>query len=387
MKKRFFAGMMLLLLLAALPALAEPAKNLSKRCSYRQSGGGIVENLYNGNYVKTFRTNDRAGAYVEVRLPKGEAAQGVYIHFGDMKADFLVQVPSGENWATVYEGTPVFANQYVSLDGATAFRITTKGEAKQHLSIVELLVYGEGDLPTDIQMWEPTPEKAELLVLVAHPDDEYIFMGGAIPYYAVEKGRSTVVCYMTCGNRLRLHELLKGLWAAGYRQYPVVAHFRDRYSIGVEEGFKYWDREETIEFIANLYETYRPDVVMTHDLKGEYGHGNHCTTAYGAVEAVKRAAENGFELKKLYLHLYPENQIYLDWSVPLLAFDGKSAIDVAAEGFDMHVSQHGGFAYWNKKKYVFSVEIGGPFDNGLFGLYHTTVGEDVLKNDVFENID
>jgi hypothetical protein len=34
----------------------------------------------------------------------------------------------------------------------------------------------------------------------------------------------------------------------------------------------------------------------------------------------------------------------------------------------------------------FKVEDSGWFDNSLFGLAHSLVGEDVLKNDFFENI-
>ena len=30
---------------------------------------------------------------------------------------------------------------------------------------------------------------------------------------------------------------------------------------------------------------------------------------------------------------------------------------------------------------------GGQWDNSLFGLWHSTVGEDVQKNDMFENIE
>ena len=36
-------------------------------------------------------------------------------------------------------------------------------------------VFGEGELPDWVQRWEPTVEKADLLVLATHPDDELIF--------------------------------------------------------------------------------------------------------------------------------------------------------------------------------------------------------------------
>ncbi|MEG2395135.1 MAG: PIG-L family deacetylase, partial [Ruthenibacterium sp.] len=84
-----------------------------------------------------------------------------------------------------------------------------------------------------------------------------------------------------------------------------------------------------------------------------------------------------WQVSKLYLHLYDKNQITMDWRVPLSAFDGKTAFDMAQAGFRLHLSQQ-------DTEYV--VRDDGPYDNRKFGLYYTSVGEDVLKNDFLENV-
>jgi len=82
-------------------------------------------------------------------------------------------------------------------------------------------------------------------------------------------------------------------------------------------------------------------------------------------------------VKKLYLHLYKENEIVMDWRKPLDFFDGKTAFDMAEAGFKCHKSQQSN---------GMTVEDTGRYANNLFGLYYTAVGNDVLKNDLFENI-
>ena len=67
-------------------------------------------------------------------------------------------------------------------------------------------VFSDGELPDWVQQWEPTPKKADLLLLVAHPDDELIFFGGTIPTYAVEKNMNVVVAYMSYSNTTRRSE-------------------------------------------------------------------------------------------------------------------------------------------------------------------------------------
>lgn len=136
-----------------------------------------------------------------------------------------------------------------------------------------------------------------------------------------------------------------------------------------------------------LVRRLKPEVLLSHDLKGEYGHPAHIVTAYAALEAAQKAADPDYhpssaeaygvwELPKLYLHLYPERELTMDWSVKSDALGGRSPIEVTQEAFEHHRSQ----------KQTWAVEIGGKYCNARFGLAHSRVGDDVQKNDFFEHI-
>ena len=84
-----------------------------------------------------------------------------------------------------------------------------------------------------------------------------------------------------------------------------------------------------------------------------------------------------WDTPKCYIHLWKENVIDMDWRQPLEAFGGKTAFEVAEEGFRRHVSQ---------QVTDYHVEDWGPWDNSLFGLFRSTVGPDEAKNDFFENL-
>ena len=131
-----------------------------------------------------------------------------------------------------------------------------------------------------------------------------------------------------------------------------------------------------------------PYVIVTHDLKGEYGHGGHQAIADTVCRAVSFAADpasfpdsakayGAWQVKKCYLHLYGEGQIRLNWHLPLTRFGGRDSLTVATEALAMHRSQvaHG----W-------AMEDGGEMDNSVFGLYFTAVGPDERGDDLFEHI-
>ena len=124
--------------------------------------------------------------------------------------------------------------------------------------------------------------------------------------------------------------------------------------------------------------------IVAQDINGEYGHGVYrlnTDTLMKALDIVNDASwftESAqiygvWQVKKCYLHLYEENRLTMDWSHPLKRFGGKTALDVAKEGYACHLSQQG--------KPQYKVRDYGAYDCRKFGLYYTTVGPDVIKND------
>ena len=281
-------------------------------------------------------------------------------------------------------GQPVYNDCYAILPNARKLSLS----CESGMRISEVTLYSEGALPEGVCDWQPPHGKADLLVVSAHLDDELLFFGGTIPYYAGERGLAVQVAYMTNADRARVDEALNGLWHAGVRNSPVFLSFRDVYTETLRRGLLSWGEEEATAALVELIRRVRPEVIVTHDLEGEYGHGAHRATAYCALRAVPQAADasafpdsaariGAWQAKKLYLHLYPENTITMDWNQPLEAFGGKTALEIANEAYHMHVSQ---LEYHN------SVYGKGEYSSLLYGLAYTAVGADAAKDDFFEHI-
>ena len=187
----------------------------------------------------------------------------------------------------------------------------------------------------------------------------------------------------------RYNELLDGLWTCGVRSYPILGPFPDFHTTKIPPVTKRWGEGEAQRWCTGLIRQYRPRVVVTHDLRGESGHGQHKAVAQAVADAVtawagdadrdpeSAAAYGTYTPQKLYIHRYRQNEIFMDWDRPLQAFDGRSGAQVAREAFKHHVSQRGTH---------YHIYTSGPMDSRYLGLYFTRVGEDVQKNDLFENV-
>jgi hypothetical protein len=97
-----------------------------------------------------------------------------------------------------------------------------------------------------------------------------------------------------------------------------------------------------------------------------------------------------WEIPKLYLHLYGTDPITIDYDQPLTAFDGMTAFAVSQKiGFPSHRTQQlPKFVKWlyGEDRNITKASQIEKYNPCIFGLYHTTAGEDVAKNDFFENI-
>jgi LmbE family N-acetylglucosaminyl deacetylase len=327
--------------------------------------------------------------YAQFDLPEGTPCYGVYLCFSGDTVGYSVQITDDTgNWFDYENVLPDgYEHQYVKLPGVTSLRVHA-GNTGGIMSIAEIHLIGEGRTPDWVQRWETLEGKADMMLLCAHPDDEFIWFGGALPLYT-EKGYKIQVIYMTCGANNRRNELLDGLWTAGVHYYPMIGSFPDERTITREEMYSAWGGTKTVyPWLVGVLRRYQPDVLLTHDLNGEYGHGAHQIAAYASVHCVTKAAQEDYDLasfekygvwqvKKLYLHLYKENPIVIDWQVPLAAFGRHTAFAVAQEALLKHKSQ-----------YPLNDDMAesGRYDCRKFGLYMSTVGKDWLRNDFFENI-
>lgn len=284
-------------------------------------------------------------------------------------------------------GQQGFLHEYVSLARSAS---SAAIEAPPGAILCEVYALAGDDLPDWVQVWQPPCEDADLLVLPTHADDEHLWFGGTMPLYAGEKGMAVQVAYMTnhWGEPYRPHELLDGLWTVGIKNYPVISDFPDLYAskASLESAIQVYGEDTVTAWQVQLLRRFTPEVVVAHDINGEYGHGAHQLNARTLLAALDLAADPArypdipygpWQVQKAYLHLWPENTITMEWSqMPLAAFDGRTALEMAQAGFACHASQT---AY-------FSVKESGSNDCRQFGLAYTTVGQDVQKNDFFENV-
>lgn len=390
-----------LLLGLTVPVCAQEAEDITSQVQVDGSKNlGQTGWLFDGNMVQSYRVNSS----VQLTLTREEGVGSLYFIFDDAYEPYTVT--DVETGTSVTCGENGFLHDFVDLEQAFG-KIPTKvqitmGELKTR--ITEIRVFGPGEVPDYVQRWKLPPEKeVDLLLFSAHGDDEQLFFSGLLPEYAGQRGYEVLVAYLTDhhnNGNLRCHEMLDGLWAVGVTNYPVFGAFPDYYTKELDDAYEIYknngyDQQMLLGYVVEQLRRYQPMVAVGHDVEGEYGHGMHRLYSDLLQKAVEismdpeqfpeTAEQYGvWDVPKTYLHMYPENPIVMDWDQPLSNFDGKTAFEVTRDlGFPAHHSQYWDFS-WYSSPYVRASDIPmyGPCD---YGLFRTTVGEDVQKNDFFEN--
>jgi len=303
------------------------------------------------------------------------------------------------NGKSIKTGENNFLNEVIRLkENIKSFTITYE----EDYSIAEIYLFAD-ELPNWVQDWQ-TLEKADLMLFSTHADDEQLFFAGLMPTY-IDKGYKIQVVYFTnhYNNTLRYHEQLEGLWTIGIKYYPVISTFPDAYSESLEGATANlknagYTTDEALAFQVNQIRKFKPYVVVGHDEKGEYSHGQHILNTHLLKDAIVKAADKDYQttkdydpwdISKLYLHLYKENPIILDYDVPLDFYEGKSAYEVSKEGYSKHHSQqYTWFTEWlngPNNSFTSATQIK-TYNPAHYGLYYSSVGEDIEKNNMFENV-
>lgn len=390
MKKRIALALLIALVMLLPLALAEQAQDITGGARFSAvSGQKKLSRLTDRDYNSFWQgSSGKASLTIESDTP----IHGLYICWRQPPKAFHIEEKVNNSWQKVLslEASDI-VHQYYPLSGQTALRIVPEKDKGKQSAISELYVLGEGDVPGWVQQWQPTVADADLMLLFAHPDDEVLFFGGTLPTYVGEKQKQVLAVCLTDAGEWRRHELLNSLWTAGVKSYPIIGPFKDRYAKDLQDAYrKVATLRQSNNFVTGLIRQYRPEVIVTHDVRGEYGHGVHMLCAERARKGVVNAMDpkiapksyeqyGPFQVQKLYLHLYKENPIEMDWDQPLSAFESGTGYEVAVEAYGQHLSQH--------RYEQFKVEPrDSRYSSYRFGLAFTAVGEDIQKNDFFENI-
>ena len=178
-----------------------------------------------------------------------------------------------------------------------------------------------------------------LLLVHAHPDDESIMTGATMAFYAAQ-GVAVTLVTCTLGEEgeilvpeyalleagqadqlggLRISELAEALAALGvtdHRWLGGAGRFRDSGMMGTaanDHPRAFWRADKDAEVFeaavaaaVEIVREVRPQVVVTYDPNGDYGHPDHIMAHRVATAAVQRAADAGYgtgepwEVTKLY---------------------------------------------------------------------------------------
>ena len=409
--RRLFAFFLILVLATGMVcvAAAAPADTLDITAGTTFSGSGYSSfGFLSDKDIATYKTSS---GNTSITLENDQGIGSLYLLFDLEYGSYTIK--DTETGKSITAGTHEILHEYVDLLSAfgAAPKSVTLDFSNGSVRLSEIYVFSGTDVPDFVQTWSaPLDGGADIVLFATHGDDDQLYFAGLLPLYAGAKDCRVQVVYLTDHRNItkgRIHEMINGLWAVGVRAYPVFGRFADFRIDDLEETYDTYEhtyntsRDQLQAFVVEQIRRFKPLVAVGHDLKGEYGHGMHQIYADLLTKAIDLVSDSTafsesavkygtWELPKLYLHLYKENTITIDYDQPLDAFDGLSAFQVTQKyGFPCHVSQQWtGFRTWlnGYDGEITKASQIKTYNPSQFGLYHSTVGQDVAKNDFLENI-
>lgn len=371
---------------------------------------GTGYNSFGFLFDKNDRSYSTSSGNAKISLKNAAGMGSLYLMFNLEYGSYTIT--DDLNGKSITAGEYSFLHEYIDLTEAFGYAPT---EITLHFSngavrLSEIYVFSPGTPPDFVQQWQPPLEGgADILLLATHGDDDQLYFAGLFPYYAGELDYRVQVAYMTDHRNntyVRTHEMLNGLWATGVEAYPVFGRFADFRIDSLQGTYNEYARmgvtkDMILNFVTEQVRRFRPLVAVGHDVNGEYGHGMHMVYSELLRKAVEisndptvypeQAQKYGvWDVPKTYIHLYEENPIVIDYDTPLESFDGLTAYQVTKKyGFPCHRSQQDTwFTRWlngSNNEFTKATQIT-SYSPCKFGLFRSTVGEDVAKNDFMENV-
>ncbi|MEV4099321.1 PIG-L family deacetylase [Nonomuraea sp. NPDC049649] len=161
-----------------------------------------------------------------------------------------------------------------------------------------------------------------VLCVHAHPDDEAIWTGGTLARYADEGARTAVVtCTWAAGPRMAELRTSLEILGAGEPRPLGYADARDPDSAPGRPRFLDVPFDEAVGRVVEHIREFRPDVVLTYDGYGGYGHPDHVHAHRVTLAAVEAAGYDQlypgtgepWRPRAVYLATVPRSVIASQW--------------------------------------------------------------------------
>ena len=376
MAKRILIFILLIFLMLGVPLSSTAASGQALELSYDitvpAGREAAAEYLRDDDYRTRFTLN--SGQSLSIAW-KGQAS-GVLLQWYDEK-----QWYSDDCGATIRlfdsEGRLLSEKLYKKLsyrmflpaEGASRMDIKCAGGTARMISLCEVKVCGPGYTPKNIVRDEPV----DLMLILSSVSDELDLMGGLLPLYAGEHGIKTAVVYLGRDDGYQVQEAFRALDVMGLDVIPLFLQREDHLTSNLGRVASYWKENALKTEVADLLSKYRPKVVVTCDPDDDSKPARTVYTGRLIRDLVtKGISSRTLSVQKLY-HLSSNGLTVVDGARPLAVYGGRSAVDVAREGYAQ---------YWTEACYRTILP-----ENPRFTLTYTRVGDDERHDDIFEHLD
>jgi N-acetyl-1-D-myo-inositol-2-amino-2-deoxy-alpha-D-glucopyranoside deacetylase len=167
-----------------------------------------------------------------------------------------------------------------------------------------------------------------IMFVHAHPDDETVATGATMAHYAANGAHvSLVTCTLGEEGEIhvpalsqlapgeadqlggwRIHELdlaCEALGVTDHRFLGGAGHYRDSGMMGLKENEHprcFWqaDVDDAAKLLLPVFDEVRPQILVTYDTFGFYGHPDHIQAHRVAMRAAEMATDAGFGPTKIY---------------------------------------------------------------------------------------
>lgn len=173
-----------------------------------------------------------------------------------------------------------------------------------------------------------------LLLVHAHPDDETINNGATMAKYVAEGAHVTLVTCTrgeegevlvpelahlasthddTLGDH-RIKELAEAMTILGVKDHRFIGNWRDSGMMGTDQNKRpdvFWnvDVDQAAKELVQVILDVKPQVMITYDDNGGYGHPDHIQAHRVAMRAAELARNQGWNIEKIYWNTIPRSVI------------------------------------------------------------------------------